>query len=154
MNRTIQAGDRRKARILRSPWLRPTVLVLLAWVSTASACPYDVEGYLDIPPSLQVSEPPPTVTIVPTHVMISNGAGEKLVDQDLTKPYKVEANPPPEKLDGTLKIETSWDNGTTSTQELKHTPGSRVLLGQNGTHYLLIERVEEPKTEGHDGGRD
>ncbi len=146
MNPTMPAAGRRKDRILRSPWLRPTLLVLLAWVSTAFTCYGDIEFY-DTPPALRLSGPPPTVTIVPTHVMISNGAGEKLVDQDLTKPYKVEADPPLDKLDGKLTIETSWDNGTTTVQEFTHTPGTKVSLKQDGTGYTLTELVDKAKTE-------
>ena len=127
------------------------MLVLLAWVSTAMACPGD---YLAIdPPSLQFSEPPPTVTIVPTHVKITNGAGDVLADQGLTKPYKVAANPPLDKLDGKLTIETRWDNGTTSTQVLEHPPGTRVSLKQDGKNYMLTEPDTETKESGGgDGG--
>ncbi|MGH6892626.1 MAG: hypothetical protein ACREEP_10235 [Dongiaceae bacterium] len=90
------------------------------------------------------SEPPPTVTIVPTHVKVTNGAGEVLIDQDLTAPYKAAADPPSEKLDGTLTIETRWDNGTTSTQVLEHPPGTRVSLKQDGKNYMLAEPAKEP----------
>lgn len=122
--------------------------LLLAVAMTATGCADVV--FLDEPPPSMRLEPSPTVTIVPTHVTIMNGAGEVLVDQGLSAPYRVEANPPLDKLDGKLKVETRWDNGTVSIRELTHTPGARVSLVQDGQGYKVVERTPTAERGGGD----
>ena len=123
--------------------------VLFALCAIALTGCVDVDLGRGPPPSLLLDSPPP-VTLIPTHIVIRNGAGEVLVNQDLSAPYQVSANPPLEKLDGRLVVETSWDNGTTSRREVTHTPGVRVSLVQSGGGYTVVET--KPAAGGDGGG--
>lgn len=83
------------------------------------------------PPSLTLTQPVsdvPDVPIHPTNVKVTNGSGEVVLDGVPDSDYRVTGRPSRSKLDGTLNVTTTYDNGTSKTQTLTHDPGKPVKL--------------------------
>lgn len=59
-------------------------------------------------------------------ITVQNGAGETLYEGD---PDEVSADPPPDKLDGTINITEHWSDGSKRKYKVTHTPNKPVKIG-------------------------
>ena len=96
------------------------------------------------PPQLELG--PPSAPSV-TNIKVENGGGEVLYNGPRPADGRIEANPTPQQLDGTLKITRTYSDGSVKEQTLAFDAGKPVKIEHSdATGEYYIDKSNPPAT--------